>query len=105
MGFFGVAYYEVNKGKLDIVAVMNPKTKQYELPTPENVITKKYFPLSRPLYIYVKNSSLKRPEVREFANYYMRSPETVRAAKYVPLNNLQLSRERIKLDQALKSLQ
>jgi phosphate transport system substrate-binding protein len=105
MGFFGVAYYEVNKGKLDVVAVMNPKTKVYELPTPENVITNKYAPLSRPLYIYVKNSSLKRPEVREFVNYYMRNPESVRAAKYVPLNNLQLHRERTKLDKALKSVQ
>jgi phosphate transport system substrate-binding protein len=104
MGFFGVAYYEVNKDKLDIVAVMNPKTRQYELPTPENVITKKYSPLSRPLYIYVKNASLTRPEVREFVSYYMRSPETVRAAKYVPLNNLQLSRQRTKLDQALKTI-
>src|SRR5262249_49234719 len=103
MGFFGVAYYEVNKSKLDVVAIFNPKTKEYELPTPENVITKKYFPLSRPLFIYVKNSSLKRPEVREFVNYYMRSPETVRAAKYVSLNNLQLSKERAKLDQVLKA--
>jgi len=104
MGFFGVAYYEINKDKLDIVAVMNPKTKEYELPTPENVITKKYAPLSRPLFIYVKNSSLKRPEVREFVNYYMRNPETVRAAKYVQLNNLQQSKERTKLDTALKTL-
>ena len=54
------------------------------------------------LFIYIKNSSLKRPEVREFVNYYMRSPETVRAAKYVPLNNFQLSKERGKLDKALK---
>jgi phosphate transport system substrate-binding protein len=104
MGFFGVAYYEVNKDKLQVVAVMNSKTKEYELPTPENVITKKYAPLSRPLYIYVKNSSLTRPEVREFVSYYMRNPETVRAAKYVPLNNLQLSKQRTKLDQALKTI-
>jgi phosphate transport system substrate-binding protein len=103
IGFFGVAYYEANKGKLDVVAVQNAKTKEYELPTPENVITKKYAPLSRPLYIYVKNKSLARPEVRSFVGYYLRSPETVRAAKYIPLNNLQLSRERLKLDKALKS--
>ena len=39
MGFLGVAYYEVNKDKLEVVAVMSSKTKQYELPTPENVLT------------------------------------------------------------------
>ena len=104
IGFLGVAYYEANKGKLDVVAVMNPKTKEYTLPTPENVLTKKYAPLSRPLYIYVKTSSLKRPAVREFVNFYMRSPDTVRSAKYIPLNNLQLSRERAKLDSALKAV-
>jgi len=104
MGFFGVAYYEVNKGKLEVVAVMNPKTKEYELPTPENVLNKKYAPLGRPLFIYVKSSSLKRPEVREFVNYYMRSPDTVREAKYVPLNSLQLTRERTKLSKVLQGL-
>ncbi len=104
LGYFGVAYYEANKDKLAVVAVMNPKTKEYVLPTPENVLTKKYGPLSRPLFVYVKNSSLKRPEVREFMNYYMRSPETVRSAKYVPLNNLQLTKERTKLDKALKAM-
>ncbi len=104
MGFFGVAYYEVNKDKLEVVAVMSSRTKQYELPTPENVLANKYFPLSRPLFIYVKNSSLKRPEVREFVNYYARNPETVRASKYVPLNNLQQTKERAKLDKALKSV-
>jgi phosphate transport system substrate-binding protein len=104
MGFFGVAYYEINKDKLDVVEVMNPKTKIYELPTPENVLSNKYFPLSRPLFIYIKNSSLKRPEVREFVTYYMQNPNTVRASKYVPLSNLQLTKERSKLTKALKAL-
>jgi hypothetical protein len=34
----------------------------------------------------------------------MRHPETVRAAKYVSLNNLQLSRESTKLEKALKAI-
>jgi phosphate transport system substrate-binding protein len=104
LGYFGVAYYEANKSKLHIVKIMNPDTKQYELPTAENIITKKYSPLSRPLFIYVKNSSLKRPEVREFVSYYLRSPATVREAKYVSLSNLQLTGERKKLDKALTAL-
>jgi phosphate transport system substrate-binding protein len=104
LGYFGVAYYESNKKKLEPVAIMNPKTKEYELPTVDNIITKKYSPLTRPLFIYVKNSSLKHPEMREFISYYLRSPDTVRAAKYVPLNNLQLTKERAKLDRALAEL-
>lgn len=104
MGFFGVAYYEQNKDKLAVVAVMNPKTKDYVIPTQETVLKKTYAPLSRPLYIYVKNSSLKRPEVREFVNYHMRNPEIVRRSGYVPLSNLQSSQQRKRLDSALKSL-
>lgn len=104
MGFFGVAYYEQNKDKMQVVAVMNPKTKEYVVPTQETVLSKKYAPLSRPLFIYIKNSSLKRPEVREFANYYMRNPEIVRSSGYVPLNALQSSKERNKLAEALKAL-
>jgi phosphate transport system substrate-binding protein len=104
LGYFGVAYYEANQSKLAIVEIMNPNTMEYELPTAENVMSKKYAPLSRPLFIYVKNSSLKRPEVREFVNYYLRTPETVRAAKYFSLNSGQLTKERLKLDKALKAL-
>lgn len=103
MGFLGVAYYEQSKGKLAVVAVQNPKTKGYELPTAENVLGKKYAPLSRPLYIYVKTTSLKRDEVREFVGMYMRSPEVVRRVGYVPMNALQSLRERKKLDEALKA--
>jgi phosphate transport system substrate-binding protein len=104
MGFFGVAYYEQNKDKMNVVAVMNPKTKEYVLPTNANVLSKKYSPLGRPLFIYVKNSSLKRPEVKAFVSYHMQHPEVVDAVKYTPLNNVQGSRERKKLDEALKAL-
>jgi phosphate transport system substrate-binding protein len=103
IGFLGVAYFEQNKGKLAVVAVQNPKTKEFELPTPANVLAKKYAPLSRPLYIYVKTTSLKRPEVQEFVGMYMRSTEVVRKAGYVPMNALQSLKERKKLDQALQS--
>ena len=104
MGFFGVAYYEQNKKKLSVVAVMNPKTKQYVVPSQETVLKNEYAPLSRPLYIYIKNSSLKQPEVREFVNYYMRNPEVVRHSGYVSLSAVQSLIQRKKLDGALKSI-
>lgn len=104
MGFFGVAYFEQNKDKLAVVAVMNPKTKEFVLPTAEAVLSKKYAPLGRPLFIYVKTTSLKRPEMREFVQFYMRNPEIVREVKYVALNPVQSLNERKKLDTALKSL-
>jgi phosphate transport system substrate-binding protein len=41
------------------------------LPSPATIADKSYAPLSRPLFIYVKNSAARRPEVSEFLNYYL----------------------------------
>ena len=41
------------------------------MPSHETVLDKSYTPLSRPLYIFVKNSALRRPEVAEFVKYYL----------------------------------
>ncbi|MDZ7831981.1 MAG: PstS family phosphate ABC transporter substrate-binding protein [Desulfobacterales bacterium] len=71
IGYFGAAYYYENKTKLTAVPVVNPKTGKAVLPEPENVINGDYFPLSRPLFIYVNFNSLRRPEVREFVNFYL----------------------------------
>jgi phosphate transport system substrate-binding protein len=104
MGFFGVAYYVNNKDKLGVVAVENPKDKESYLPTPDNVISKKYQPLSRPLFIYVRTDSLKRGEVQEFVNFYVRRNDIVRTVNYVPLNAVQSLKTRQVLDTALKGI-
>jgi len=45
-----------------------------------------YQPLSRPIYIYVNRKSLAKPEVREFADFYLKhAPKLVKEVKYVPL--------------------
>jgi len=51
LGFFGVAYYEVNKDKLACVAVAEKAGSEFILPTKENVLKKTYKPLSRPLFL------------------------------------------------------
>ena len=71
IGFFGVAYYEENKDKLQAVPVVNPKDDQAYLPTTENIASNKYAPFSRPLFIYVNTESLNRAEVQTFVNFYM----------------------------------
>src|SRR5436309_1092293 len=82
----GIAYYEGNKKALNVVAVATKEGADYVLPTPENILSKKYAPLSRPLFIYVRNDSLKRPEVAQFVQFYMRRNDLVEASKYVPLS-------------------
>jgi phosphate transport system substrate-binding protein len=41
------------------------------LPSPDTIIDKTYAPLSRPLYIYVKNSAAHRGEVGRFLKHYL----------------------------------
>lgn len=102
MGFLGVAYYEAHKDKLNVVAVAN-KQGDFVLPTPAAVLSKKYSPLGRPLFIYVKTRSLARPEVHEFARFYLRRADLVSAVKYVPMSALQQTKERKKLEQAINA--
>ena len=85
LGYFGYAYYVENQGKLRAVPVQKDEKSPAVLPTPESILDKSYAPLSRPLYIYVKNASMARPEVAGFVNHYLDNIETLaKTAGYVP---------------------
>jgi phosphate transport system substrate-binding protein len=71
IGYFGYAYYAANKDKLGAVAVQNGPDAKPVLPSPETIANKSYKPLSRPLFIFVKNGAAKRPEVKQFLLYYL----------------------------------
>jgi phosphate transport system substrate-binding protein len=71
LGYFGYAYYASNTDKLRAVAVKNGKDAKSVLPSPETIKDKTYAPLSRPLFIYVKNSAAKRAEVAQFLRFYV----------------------------------
>jgi phosphate transport system substrate-binding protein len=71
LGYFGYAYYAANQDKLRAVAVKNGDGAQPVLPSPATIADKSYTPLSRPLFIYVKNSAARRPEVAEFLKFYL----------------------------------
>jgi phosphate transport system substrate-binding protein len=85
MGYFGYAYYDENKDKLKGLPISWKGGKPVE-PTGANVLNGTYQPLSRPIFIYVKAKSLSNPEVRAFAEYYMKNAsKLVSEVKYVPL--------------------
>lgn len=71
LGYFGYAYYAANKDKVRAIPVQNGADAKPVMPSFESVLDKSYAPLSRPLYIFVKNSALRRPEVSEFVAYYL----------------------------------
>lgn len=69
MGYFGFAYYAANKDKLKPVPIDNgqgPVT-----PSAVTINDGTYAPLSRPVFIYVREDALERPEVRAFVGFYV----------------------------------
>jgi phosphate transport system substrate-binding protein len=65
-------------------------------------MNKTYSPLSRPLYIYVKKSSLKRPEVQDFMTFFLRRNDLIAQAKYIKMDALMQSDVQEKLANAIK---
>ena len=59
--------------------------------------SKRYKPLSRPLFIYVKRTSFKRPEVRAFIGYILKYERAIaKKARFVSLTDAQLELARDK---------
>jgi phosphate transport system substrate-binding protein len=85
LGFFGFAYYEENKDKLKGLPI-SWKGGKAVAPSAANVLNGSYQPLSRPIFIYVNAKSLAKPEIKAFAEFYMKNaPKLVSEVKYVPL--------------------
>jgi phosphate transport system substrate-binding protein len=85
LGYFGFAYYVENKDKLKAVPIVNEKG-QAVAPSMEAVEKGSYSPLARPIFIYINARSLGKPEVREFAEFYMKNAAALsKEVKYVPL--------------------
>ena len=71
-GYLGFAYYAENVDRLKLVPV--DAGNGPVAPSRDAINTNAYFPLSRPLFIYVRSKAAQRPEVREFVNFFL-SPE------------------------------
>ena len=85
LGYFGYAYYAENTDKLKLVSIDGGAG--CVAPTPETVQSGEYTPLSRPLFIYVNQGALTRPEVKSFVRYYLtHASELVPQVGYVALS-------------------
>lgn len=82
LGYFGMAYYLENQETLKALSVDGIA------PTPANVEDGTYKPLSRPIFIYVKKSSLTgNPQVRSFVEFVLNNAQDiVPEVGYVPLS-------------------
>jgi phosphate transport system substrate-binding protein len=91
LGYFGFSYYEENQDSLNAVAIDGGEGCVE--PSVANAQSGKYTPLSRPLYVYVKKTSLERPEVQAFLEYMLdHEQEIAEQAQFVPLTDEQLAK-------------
>jgi phosphate transport system substrate-binding protein len=73
-GFLPFAYYHENRDALKLVAVDDEQDEPVAgpvAPSLETVRDGRYQPLSRPVFIYVAEPSLARPEVEAFMTFYV----------------------------------
>jgi len=78
LGYFGYAYYLANADRLSAVAIQPGPDADAVAPSPETIAAKTYVPLSRPLYLFVKNASIRgRLEFRRFLTYYLENVSTL----------------------------
>jgi phosphate transport system substrate-binding protein len=97
IGYFGMAYYTENKDKLKSVPVVNKGASKAVAPSLETVMDGTYQPLARPIFIYVSEKSLAKPEVKEFVEFYLRNASNLtKEVGYVPL-------DKAHYDQAMKN--
>jgi phosphate transport system substrate-binding protein len=98
LGYFGLSYYEENMDKLNVVQV--DSGGGCVTPDKTTVQSGEYKPLSRPLFIYPKSESLKRPEVKAYIEYFLQNEPTItEQAKFVPLTPEQKAKADAKVAQ------
>lgn len=89
IGFFGYAYYLENKDKLTAVKINGVE------PSNETILAGDYTPLSRPLFVYVKNSAVKDDEaVYDFLKYSLENAgDMAEAVGYVRLQDADYTKD------------
>ena len=98
LGYFGYAYYKENAQRLKLVAVDGGKG--CVTPSEATIKNGTYSPLSRPLFIYVSEKAIARPEVKAFVEFYLRhGAELVPQVGYVALDAPQYQQALSKLGQ------
>lgn len=84
LGFFGYAYYIENSSRLKVVPIEGGNGAV--VPSDTSINNGTYQPLSRPLFIYVRQKAAERPEVEAFVNFYLeQAPILAQEVGYVPL--------------------
>jgi phosphate transport system substrate-binding protein len=99
LGYFGFSYYEQNQDTLKALEVDGGDG--CVAPSIEAAQNGTYTPLARPLFMYVKLSSLEKQSVSDFVSYTLENAGAIAtAAQFVPLSQTQIDEQTQKLEDA-----
>ena len=89
IGYFGLAYYLANTGKLKAIGIKATPEAKAVLPSIEAARTGLYQPLSRPIFIYANKKKVdSNPALTKFVEFYLDKKNALKLVKevgYVPL--------------------
>lgn len=84
LGYFGFSYFEENAQRVKALQINNGQG--CVTPSAETVQNGTYTPLGRPLFIYVSDAALRKPQVVSFVEFYLaQNDQIVQAARFVPM--------------------
>ena len=88
LGYFGYTYFEDNANKLKLLKIDGGAgCVEPSVTTAQNGT---YKPLARPLFIYVSDKAVAKPQVKSFVDFYIDNiDEIVKEAKFIPLTDKQ----------------
>jgi phosphate transport system substrate-binding protein len=102
LGYFGFTYYEENQDTLKALEVNGGE--RCVAPSAEAARDGSYSPLARPLFIYVKNESMARPEVAAFLRFYLDNIDTVaEQAQYITTDEATVEETKATLESAIEA--
>ena len=92
LGYFGFAYYEENADRMRLLGV--DAGAGCIAPSVATIEDQSYAPLSRPLFLYVSDRGLAKPQVESFVEYHLTTgPDLVRSVGYIALRPEQYEAE------------
>ena len=101
LGYFGFSYFEENADKLKLVKVDNGNG--CTAPSVAAVQKGQYKPLARPLFMYAKRISFRRPVVAGYFGHIFNNEKAIaKRAGFIALTDRQLKKARYQYLQALK---
>ena len=102
LGYFGFSYFEENASKLKLIRV--DSGRGCTAPSVAAVQKGQYRPLARPLFIYAKRDSFRRPVVAGYLGYIFNNEKVIaKRSGYIALTDRQLKKARYQYRQALKA--